>query len=80
MSACTSDKKEKDQIEKLAELVDNKFDNTPKFMGLKPFLTKNWMNLFSAGFFLIILMLLILVLLSWRGIFLSVKFRGIRIS
>jgi hypothetical protein len=58
MSACVTDKKGKEQIEKLAESVDDKFTNTPKFMGWMPFLRKNWINLFSVGFFTVMLILL----------------------
>jgi hypothetical protein len=50
----------KDQIEKLADHVDEKFKNTPQFMGWKPFLIKNWFALFSVGFFLTMLVVLLL--------------------
>ena len=59
MISSNPNKKGKDQIEKLAEFVDDKFINKPKFMGLKPFLNKNGFNLFSVAFFTIMLMLLV---------------------
>jgi hypothetical protein len=59
MSASNPKQQERDPIERLAEYVDEKFSKKAKFMGLRRFLVRNFINLVIIGYFIAILMMFI---------------------